>query len=232
MAHVALASAPTGLLFRRARVARNLDLAGALARLSDIEAVLHAHQSVHRHAERLFDAERHLGRQRGALVQNRGQRRPGDAQDLRGFGDGQPERFDDLVLHEAAGVCRAFHAQVGLCPHRRSHQSVLMVVLVVEIDDLDPILVDLESQPPVLGDEQTPCPLAIPGQPVRLPARDCSEFVLPLHVLQKRNHAAKLVREGRLNPAGVIILDEPPEPLVQDVPNSHGKHDIGWICRL
>jgi hypothetical protein len=30
-----------------------------------------------------------------------------------------------------------------------------------------------------------------------------------------------------LNPASIILFDEPPEPFVQDIPNSHGKHDIG-----
>lgn len=43
-----------------AREGHDIDLTFTFTRLCDIKAVLHAHQRIHRYAERLFDAQRHF----------------------------------------------------------------------------------------------------------------------------------------------------------------------------
>jgi hypothetical protein len=52
----------------------------AFAGLRDVIGSLHAHQSVHLHAKRLFNAERHVAGQVGLLVEQARQRGPRDAQ--------------------------------------------------------------------------------------------------------------------------------------------------------
>ena len=48
------------------------------------------------------------------------------------------------------------------------------------------------------------------------------------HVLQEREDIADLLDERRRQAGGVVALDEPPQALVDHVPNLHG-YEFGWI---
>ena len=58
-----------------------------------------------------------------------------------------------------------------------------MVVLKIQIEDLSFTLVDSECDPPVPGDGQAPCPLAVAGELVGFPARDVAKFQGCSHLL-------------------------------------------------
>jgi hypothetical protein len=75
----------------------------AFPHLSNVMAVLHPHQSIHRDVECFFHPQRHFGQEAGAFVKQSGERGAGDAQRLRRRRDGQLQRRNDLVLDEARG---------------------------------------------------------------------------------------------------------------------------------
>jgi hypothetical protein len=96
-----------------------------------------------------------------------------------------------------------------------------MIVFIVEVDDLDFRAVDPKRHPPVSGDGQTPRSLAVAGQHVRFPALHSAKLVLLLHVLEKGDNALHFDNDGGLQPAGVIVFDEAPQPFVDHVPDFH-----------
>ena len=60
----------------------------------------------------------------------------------------------------------------------------------LEVDDLDLVLVDLECEPPIFGDEQAPCAFSITGQQVGFPGGKGTNFVFALHILKEADHPA------------------------------------------
>ena len=96
-----------------------------------------------------------------------------------------------------------------------------MVVFIIEVDDLDFLPVDPKRQSPVFGDEQAPCALAVAGQQMRFPAWHGAKLLLALHVLEERDDPPNLDDDRRLYPAGVIVVDEPPQSFMDHVPDFH-----------
>ena len=105
------------LWLRFAGEARNIELAFALSRLGYVVAGLHAHEGVHRDAEGLLDAQGHFRGEAGAFLEEAGEGRAGDAEDAGGVGCREAVGLDGLVLHEAAGMGGALHADAGCCAH-------------------------------------------------------------------------------------------------------------------
>ena len=96
-----------------------------------------------------------------------------------------------------------------------------MIVFIIEVDDLDFLPIDPKRHPPVARDRQAPRSLAVAGQHVRFPALHGAKLVLLLHVLEERDDALHFDDDRRLQPAGVVILDEAPQPFVDHVPDLH-----------
>jgi hypothetical protein len=78
-----------------------------LPRLRNVVSELHAEKMVHIWAERLFDAQGHLRRQRGFAVQKIGQRGTAYFQILRRLRYVEAEGIDDLGLYEVTRMGRA-----------------------------------------------------------------------------------------------------------------------------
>jgi hypothetical protein len=53
------------------------------------------------------------------------------------------------------------------------------------------------------------------------PARHVTQFLHVLHFLQERDDVAHLLHHRRRQPGGIIALNEPLEPPVNDVPDRH-----------
>jgi hypothetical protein len=98
---------------------------------------------------------------------------------------------------------------------------LLVVILKSKVDDLDVSLIDTESKPPVLGDRQTPNAPPIPSELMRLPIRYRPQFLFASHVLQEGNHSTQLWRDDGRKTRGIIFLDEPSQPFVDDVSDPH-----------
>lgn len=88
-----------------------------------------------------------------------------------------------------------------------------MVILINEVDDLNLLTVDPKRHPPVLGDEQTPCPLAAAGQHMRLPARYVAQLLFGLQILEEGDDALHLCDHVGLQPAGIVISMNRRNPL-------------------
>ena len=82
----------------------NFDLLTALAGQRNIKIVLHPHEIFHARAERLFQADRHFGRQRRLLVQKPRQRDPVNAEGVGRVFHRKPKRTDDPGAHKLAGM--------------------------------------------------------------------------------------------------------------------------------
>lgn len=71
-----------------------------------------------------------------------------------------------------------------------------MIVLIVEGDDLDFGMVDPKRHPPVLGDEQASCSLAIVGLRMNLPAGHGAKLTFTPHVLKESGHVKRIHRKS------------------------------------
>jgi hypothetical protein len=56
-----------------------------------------------------------------------------------------------------------------------------------------------------------------------LPARDCPQLFLSLHVLEKRNDAPEFRHDSGLQTSGVIILDKSAQSFMDHVSDLHGS---------
>jgi len=74
-----------------------------LPRLCYVVGKLHAEKVIHIRAERFFDAQRHLRRQRSLAVQKVGERSAAHFQNLRRPRHAEAERFDDFGFDQVAG---------------------------------------------------------------------------------------------------------------------------------
>lgn len=196
---------------------RDVDLPFPFAGLGNVIAVLHPHERIHRHAESLFDSERHFRRKMRALVQDGRQCCPRNTENLRRARHRKAKRLDDLTLDKAAGVGGIFHTDAL----HRTHSHLLVVIFIVEVDNLDFGLVDPERDPPVLGHEKAPGAFSIASELMGLPARDRAQFVFPLHILEEGDDATDFRHYGRLQAGGIIIFDESAQPLMDHVSDSH-----------
>jgi hypothetical protein len=97
----------------------------------------------------------------------------------------------------------------------------LVVVFIVQVDDFDVCPVDPECQPPIFDDEQAPNTFAVTGQLMRFPAWNDPKLAFVFHVLQKGDDAAELLDNGWLDARSIVMLNEPSQAFVENVPNSH-----------
>jgi hypothetical protein len=96
-----------------------------------------------------------------------------------------------------------------------------MIVFIVKVDDLDFLTVDPKRHPPVLSDEQAPRSFAVASQHMGFPALQGAKLVFLLHVLKEGNDTLHFDNNSGLQPTGVIILDETPQPFMDYVPDFH-----------
>ena len=90
---------------------------------------------------------------------------------------------DDLGPDEIAGVNRIVHR------HGRSPFSV--VVLKIQVHDL--VVLDSKRQPPVAGDRQAPCALAVSGQKTGFPQRQAAQLCRVGGRIEEAKHLKELV---------------------------------------
>ena len=95
----------------------------------------------------------------------------------------------------------------------------LVVILTINVDNL--LAVNAEGEPPVACDLEAPGPLAVAGQLMSLPDRDCTQLIGSLHILQESQHLAELVQRRRWNPFGVVPKERATDALMDDVPYRH-----------
>lgn len=79
-----------------------------------------------------------------------------------------------------------------------------MVILKVDIDDL--VVLDPEGYPPVTGDVQAPCALAVTGQNVRFPCGKGAQLFGVLHRIKECQYLAELVHGVRAHALRGVVL--------------------------
>lgn len=82
-------------------------------------------------------------------------------------------------------------------------------------------LIDLEGEPPVLGDKQAPGSFAIARELMGLPARYGAQLRLLLHVLEEGDDPAELWNDGSLQARLIVLENEAAQALMDHVPNLH-----------
>ncbi len=65
-----------------------------------------------------------------------------------------------------------------------------MVIFIVQVEDFSLALVDPERDPPVAGDGEAPCSLAVDSELMGFPGRDVAELPGVFHLLQKGQNVA------------------------------------------
>ena len=72
-----------------------------------------------------------------------------------------------------------------------------MVILIIQVEDFSFGLVDFERDPPVAGDGEALCSLAVAGKLMRFPARDVAELLGVFHLLQEGQNVANPLYDSR-----------------------------------
>lgn len=72
-----------------------------------------------------------------------------------------------------------------------------MVIFVIQVEDFSLNLVYLERDPPVAGDGEAPCSLAVTNELMRFPPRDVAEILSVFHLLQKGQNVADPFHDSR-----------------------------------
>ena len=85
------------------------------------------------------------------------------------------------------------------------------------------MFVDPKGKAPVLAHDEAPNTSPVPGKAVRLPMRHVGQFVLALHILKERDDCPDLhgILPGQSR--GIVLQDEPLQPLVPDAADQHGE---------
>ena len=97
-----------------------MDAAGTFARLRDVISKLHAKQVVHGGAECFFNAQGHVGGERGLAVEEVGERGAADFENFGRLFYGQAQLLDDLVLMRSPGWGGFFMGMLRLTSGSRS----------------------------------------------------------------------------------------------------------------
>ena len=96
-----------------------------------------------------------------------------------------------------------------------------MVILIIQVEDFLLGLVDPERDPPVAGDGEAPCSLAVASELMRFPARDVAEFLGVFHLLQEGQNVADPLHDSRGQAGRIITLNEAPQSPMDHVPDLH-----------
>src|SRR6266571_1989832 len=94
-----------------------------------------------------------------------------------------------------------------------------MVVLKVDVDDL--VVLDPEGDPPVTGDVQAPCAVAVAGQNLRFPCGKGAQLLGALRRIEECQHLAELVHGVRAHALRGIVLVQPAQTRVRNTPYFH-----------
>ena len=96
-----------------------------------------------------------------------------------------------------------------------------MVIFIIQVEDFSLGLVDPERDPPVAGDGEAPCSLAIAGELMRFPARDVAEFTGVCHLLQEGHNVPDPFHDKRRQAGWIVACDEAPQSPVDHVSDLH-----------
>ena len=96
-----------------------------------------------------------------------------------------------------------------------------MIVFLIHVVDFALPAVEAKRQTPVAADAEAPCTLAVTGQRVNFPARERTQFLGVLHVIEKCQHLTELIHCIGGNTFRAILLVEPFQALVGEVPYFH-----------
>ena len=96
-----------------------------------------------------------------------------------------------------------------------------MVILVIEVNYFSFASVDPECHPPIPGDREAPCALAIAGELMNFPARNVLELLRVFHLLQESHDVANLLDNRRTETGSIITLNKPPQSPMDDIPDVH-----------
>ena len=94
-------------------------------------------------------------------------------------------------------------------------------MVIFKIDVCDFVTLDLECQPPVAGDVQTPYTLSAASELVRLPEREDAQRLRVSHVLQERKHRAQLFNTVRRKAFCVALQKQALDRLMFDALDFH-----------
>ena len=72
-----------------------------------------------------------------------------------------------------------------------------MVIFIVQAEDFSLGLVDPKRDPPVTGDGEAPCSLAVASKLMGFPARDVAELPGVFHLLQEGQNVADSFHDSR-----------------------------------
>ena len=98
---------------------------------------------------------------------------------------------------------------------------VLMIVFQIHVAYFALRAVETKRQSPVARDAQAPSTFAVTGEGVNLPARERTQFLGILHVIEKCQHLTELIHRIGGNPLRAVFLVELFQPLVDKVPYFH-----------
>ena len=106
-----------------------------------------------------------------------------------------------------------------------------MVILIIQVENFSFGLVDSERDPPIVGNGEAPCSLAVAGKLMRFPARDVAELLGVFHLLQEGQNVADPLYDSRSQTGSVIMLNEAPQSPMDHVSDLH-KQGYPKKCRV
>ena len=96
-----------------------------------------------------------------------------------------------------------------------------MVVFIVQIEDFSLGLVDPERDPPVAGDGEAPCSLAVASELMRFPARHVPDLLGVFHLLQEGQNVADPLHDSWRQAGSIVVLNEAPQSPMDHVSEFH-----------
>src|SRR5450759_1878454 len=107
-----------------------------------------------------------------------------------------------------------------------------VIVFIVDIQYF--AVLDLERQPPVARDVETPDSLAVSGELVGFPQWESTQFFRVMHVLQKSQHCAELVHDIGRQTFRAVLQVEPSQALVDEAPYLHSlyRSPLPYTCQF
>ena len=94
-----------------------------------------------------------------------------------------------------------------------------MVILIIQVKDFSSDLVNSERDPPVAGDDEAPCSLAVSRELMYFPTRDIPDFLDVFHLLQEGQNVAEPLHESRSQAGSIVMLNEAPQSPMDQLPN-------------
>ena len=96
-----------------------------------------------------------------------------------------------------------------------------MIILIIQIEDFSFGLVNFEGDPPVAGNGETPCSLAVTSELMRFPTRDVTELLRGFPFLQESQNVADPLLDSRGQDERIIMLNEAPQSPMDHLPDLH-----------